>query len=78
MAFQDTASRVPMGAALSLTRGHLDFHELWRRGWLRRLTHFSVGQTFDFDWSHDHKRLVMTRGQVTRDVVLIQHFQSSP
>ena len=37
----------------------------------RQLTRFTSGRIFNFDWSVDGKRLVMTRGSITRDVVLL-------
>lgn len=37
----------------------------------KQLTQFASGQIFDFSWSADHTRLLLTRGQSTRDVVLI-------
>ena len=71
----------PKGDALQYLQTQDGATNLWEQrlegGGPRQLTHFSVGQIFDFDWSHDQKQLLMTRGQVTRDVVLIEHFQSS-
>jgi Tol biopolymer transport system component len=37
----------------------------------RQLTRFTSGRIFNFDWSGDGKRLVMTRGSISRDVVLL-------
>jgi eukaryotic-like serine/threonine-protein kinase len=39
----------------------------------RRLTNFNSGQIFDFDWSADGKRLLLCRGEVSSDVVLLNH-----
>jgi serine/threonine protein kinase/Tol biopolymer transport system component len=39
----------------------------------RQLTTFSSGRIFDFDWSHDRKRLLLARGEVSSDVVLLSH-----
>ena len=39
----------------------------------RRLTNFNSGQIFDFDWSADGTRLRLCRGQVNKDVVLLNH-----
>jgi hypothetical protein len=36
----------------------------------KQLTRFTSGRTFTFQWSRDG-RLVMTRGSVSRDVVLL-------
>jgi hypothetical protein len=41
-----------------------------------QLTSFNSGQIFDFSWSLDHRRLLLTRGQSTRDVVLIANLDS--
>jgi DNA-binding winged helix-turn-helix (wHTH) protein/Tol biopolymer transport system component len=71
----------PKGDALQYLKTQEGATNLWEQrlegGRPKQLTHFSVGQIFDFDWSHDQKRLLMTRGQVTRDVVFIENFQSS-
>ena len=40
----------------------------------KQLTNFKTEDTFDFDWSPDGS-LVLSRGPVTRDVVLISNFQ---
>jgi Tol biopolymer transport system component/DNA-binding winged helix-turn-helix (wHTH) protein len=37
----------------------------------RQLTTFSSGEIFDFHWSRDGKRLLLTRGEVSSDAVLI-------
>ena len=42
-----------------------------RGGSQKQLTQFTSGQIFDFSWSADRTRLFLTRGQSTRDVVLI-------
>jgi Tol biopolymer transport system component/DNA-binding winged helix-turn-helix (wHTH) protein len=39
----------------------------------KQLTHFNSGEIFDFSWTADHERLLMTRGQTKRDVVLLSH-----
>ena len=71
----------PKGDALQYLQTKDGATNLWEQrlegGRPRQLTHFSVGQIFDFDWSHDQKRLLFTRGQVTRDVVLIENFRTS-
>ena len=41
----------------------------------KQITNFDVGQIFDFRRSRDGRRFLMARGQITRDVVLIQDFQ---
>ena len=42
----------------------------------KQITTFPVGQIFDFRRSRDGKRILMARGQITRDIVLIQDFQT--
>ena len=41
----------------------------------RQVTRFTSGGIFDFAWSADRKRLFLTRGSVTSDVVLLSGFQ---
>jgi Tol biopolymer transport system component/DNA-binding winged helix-turn-helix (wHTH) protein len=38
----------------------------------RRLTTFTSGRTYDFNWSADGKRLLMTRGDLNGDIVLLR------
>jgi eukaryotic-like serine/threonine-protein kinase len=39
------------------------------------VTDFTSGQIFDFAWSRDGKQLLLAKGTVTRDVVLISNFR---
>jgi Tol biopolymer transport system component len=39
----------------------------------RQLTKFTSGQIFDFNWSADHTQLLMTRGSVSNDVILLSN-----
>ncbi len=39
----------------------------------RQVTMFSSGRIFDFNWSRDGKRLLLARGEVSSDVVLLSH-----
>jgi hypothetical protein len=41
----------------------------------RQLTTFSSGKIFDFHWSLDETRLLLTRGEVTSDAVLISNLR---
>jgi Tol biopolymer transport system component len=41
----------------------------------RQLTNFTSGQIFDFDWSADGKRLLMCRGEISGDVVLLSNLR---
>jgi len=39
------------------------------------VTHFTSGLIFSFVWSSDHKHLLMTRGTISNDVVLLEFRQ---
>jgi Tol biopolymer transport system component/DNA-binding winged helix-turn-helix (wHTH) protein len=41
----------------------------------RQLTKFPTGQIFDFHWSLDGKRLLLSRGEVSSDVVLLSNLR---
>lgn len=41
----------------------------------RQLTKFTSGQIFDFSWSADGKSLLLARGDVTRDAILLSDFR---
>jgi DNA-binding winged helix-turn-helix (wHTH) protein/Tol biopolymer transport system component len=41
----------------------------------QQLTRFTSGQIFDFNWSSDHRRLLITRGDVTSDAVLFSNLR---
>jgi eukaryotic-like serine/threonine-protein kinase len=45
------------------------------RGEPRQVTNFSSGQIFDFAWTRDGKTLLLAKGDVTRDVVMISNFR---
>ena len=49
---------------------------LWQQslteGKPKQLTNFTTGTIFDFNWSSDHSRLLLTRGDVNGDVVLLK------
>jgi eukaryotic-like serine/threonine-protein kinase len=51
---------------------------LWEQplegGQPHQLTRFSSGQIFDFNWSADGRRLLLCRGEISSDVVLLSHF----
>lgn len=40
-----------------------------------QVTHFNSGNIFDFSWSVDGKNLLLTRGEISSDVVLIRNFR---
>jgi Tol biopolymer transport system component len=39
----------------------------------KQITNWQSQLILDFDWSHDGKRLAVTRGQQTNDVILISN-----
>jgi Tol biopolymer transport system component len=41
----------------------------------RQLTRFTSGQVFDFNWMNNGKQLLLTRGQVSSDVVLLRNLR---
>jgi serine/threonine protein kinase/Tol biopolymer transport system component len=41
----------------------------------RQLTRFRTGRIFDFHWSRDGKRLLMCRGEISGDVVLLSNLR---
>ena len=41
----------------------------------KQLTDFKEGKIFAFDWSPDGKDLLLSRGDVSNDVVLISDFR---
>lgn len=52
---------------------------LWEQpaagGARRQITNFTSGMLFNFSYSHDRKRLFLSRGQQTGDVVLLRNFR---
>jgi Tol biopolymer transport system component len=41
----------------------------------RQVTNFTSGRIFDFTWSADHQNLLLVRGDVSSDVVLLSNFR---
>jgi len=39
------------------------------------LTNFKTDRIFSFDWSRDGKQLIVARGKLTSDVVLISNYR---
>ena len=69
----------PKGDALQYLLTQNDATNLWEQpmsGAPRQLTEFNAGQIFDFSWSKDQQHLFLARGQVTRDVVLLEDIQT--
>jgi DNA-binding winged helix-turn-helix (wHTH) protein/Tol biopolymer transport system component len=67
------------GAALQYLITRKGVTNIWEQplqgGDPRQLTKFTSGQIFDFDWSADHKQLLLTRGNLSSDVVLLRNFR---
>lgn len=69
----------PDGRALQylLTTG--DVTNVWAQplsgGPPRQLTKFTSGRIFDFNWTGDGKQLLLSRGEVTSDVVLLSNLR---
>jgi hypothetical protein len=65
----------PNGQGLQylLTKG--DVTNLWEQpvvgGEPSQITHFTSGRMFDFNWSPDGKTLLLSRGEISSDVVLL-------
>ena len=70
----------PDGKALQYLLTQNNATNVWQQplsgGAPKQITKFDVGQIFDFSWSHNGKRMLMARGETTRDVVVIENFQS--
>ncbi len=41
----------------------------------RQITNFTADRIFDFRWMADGKTLLMSRGTVNRDVILLSNFR---
>jgi len=41
----------------------------------RQVTHFTSGEIFGFDWSRDGKQLLLARGDLSSDVILLSNFR---
>ena len=69
----------PDGKALQylLTKG--DVTNIWEQplagGSPKQVTDFTSGRIFDFNWSPDGKQLLMSRGEVSSDVVLLSNLR---
>ena len=65
----------PGGEGLQYLVTHNGVTNIWEQplsgGPTKQLTHFTEGQIFDFSWSLDHTRLLLTRGNVNSDAVLL-------
>ncbi len=69
----------PDGKALQylLTKG--DVTNIWEQplagGSPRQITNFTSGRIFDFNWSPDRKRFLMSRGEINSDVVVLSNLR---
>ncbi|MGA8451183.1 MAG: hypothetical protein WA735_18425 [Candidatus Acidiferrales bacterium] len=65
------------GLQYLLTKG--DVTNIWEQplsgGPPRQITDFTSGRIFDFNWSRDGKWLVMSRGEISSDVVLLSNLR---
>jgi eukaryotic-like serine/threonine-protein kinase len=69
----------PSGSGLQYLVTQNGATNLWERplagGKPKQLTRFKTGQVFDFNWSLDHTRLLLTRGNVSSDAVLLNNLR---
>jgi DNA-binding winged helix-turn-helix (wHTH) protein/Tol biopolymer transport system component len=69
----------PTGAGLQYVATQAGASNVWEQaltgGKPKQLTNFTSGRIFDFNWSRDHRRLLITHGDVTSDVVLLSGFR---
>jgi Tol biopolymer transport system component/DNA-binding winged helix-turn-helix (wHTH) protein len=65
----------PSGKGLQYVMTQNGAANLWEQplaaGKPKQLTRFTSGQIFDFNWSLDHTRLLLTRGDVSSDAILL-------
>jgi Tol biopolymer transport system component/DNA-binding winged helix-turn-helix (wHTH) protein len=69
----------PDGKALQYLLSVGDVTDIWEQplagGNPKQITNFISGSIFDFNWSPDGKRLLMSRGEVSSDVVLLSNLR---
>jgi Tol biopolymer transport system component len=69
----------PNGAGLQYVVTQSGAGNIWEQplagGKAKQLTHFTTGQIFDFNWSSDRTRLLLTRGNVNSDAVLLSNLR---
>jgi len=67
----------PTGTGLQYLATQKGATNIWEQplagGDPKQLTKFTSGRIFDFNWSSDHQRLLLSRGDVTSDVVLLSN-----
>jgi Tol biopolymer transport system component len=69
----------PDGNGLQYLLTHNGTTNIWEQplagGPPKQLTTFTSGQIFDFNWSADRTRLLLTRGNKSSDVILLNNLQ---
>lgn len=69
----------PDGSALTYVDESNGADNIWSQpvngGPRKPITNFKSDRIFSFNWSHDSKRIAMSRGPVTTDVVLLKDFR---
>ncbi|HKV76961.1 MAG TPA: winged helix-turn-helix domain-containing protein [Candidatus Sulfotelmatobacter sp.] len=69
----------PAGVSLQYLVTQNGATNLWEQplagGKPKQLTKFTSGRILDFNWSSDHRRLLLTRGDVTSDVVMLSNLR---
>lgn len=69
----------PVGTGLQYLITHDGVANVWeqplRGGKPKQLTKFTSERIFDFNWSSDDRRLFLTRGEITSDVVLLSNLR---
>jgi Tol biopolymer transport system component len=69
----------PAGDALRYLATQNGATNIWEQalagGKPKQLTRFNSGRIFDFNWPSDHQRLLLIRGDVTSDAVLLSNLR---
>jgi DNA-binding winged helix-turn-helix (wHTH) protein/Tol biopolymer transport system component len=69
----------PDGRSLQYLLTRNGVTNIWQQsvagGQPRRFTKFTSGRIFDFDWSADGKQLLLARGEISSDAILLSNFR---
>jgi DNA-binding winged helix-turn-helix (wHTH) protein/Tol biopolymer transport system component len=69
----------PDGKGLDYLKNRNGAANIWEQplagGAAKQLTNFTSDRIFNFNWSSDYKRLLLTRGNFNSDVVLVSNFR---
>jgi Tol biopolymer transport system component len=72
----------PDGKSLQFQLAKNGADNIWEQplaeGSAKQLTNFNSDRIFDFDWSRDGRELLLARGEVTSDVILLSRLQQKP